>query len=338
MLSFPNIDPIALQLGPLAIRWYALAYLAGIVGGFYYLKALNGRFFVTKNHSPPEGGESVKETAWEAVSSSNPLKRERKRNVSTSAPPPNHPRPKGLDSSTPPQGGSGTACGGWPFFTPKALDDLILYAVLGIIAGGRLGYVFFYNADYFLSHPSEIPQIWQGGMSFHGGMIGVAVAFFLFARRYKLSYFSLMDRIAAAAPIGLFFGRIANFINGELYGRIATDAAPLAMVFPHAGPEPRHPSQLYEAGLEGLVLFLILALFIYKKHALNYAGRVAGLFLLGYGASRFAIEFFREPDAHLGLFFFDLSMGQLLSLPMIGLGGWLVMRSRAKENKGTVIL
>lgn len=269
MLTFPDIDPVALQLGPLAIRWYALAYLAGIIGGFYYIKALNQRFFV-----PQSNGTAV------------------------------------------------------PFFSAKALDDLILYAVIGIIVGGRLGYVFFYNAEYFLSNLSEIPQIWQGGMSFHGGMIGVAVAFYLFARRYKLSYLSLMDRVSAAAPIGLFFGRIANFINGELYGRAASDASPFAMVFPHAGAVRRHPSQLYEAGLEGLILFLILMFFIYKRHALNYAGRIAGLFLLGYGASRFFIEFFREPDAHLGLFLFDLSMGQLLSLPMIGLGMWLVARSR----------
>ena len=264
MLDFPNIDPIALQIGPLAIRWYALAYLAGVIGGFYYIKWLNQRF----------------------------------------------------------------RAGGAPLLSAKALDDLMVYAVAGIILGGRLGYVFFYNASHFLSHPLEILQVWQGGMSFHGGMIGVGVAFFLFARRYQISYLRLMDYICAAAPIGLLFGRMANFINGELYGRVASADAPFAMIFPHAGAQPRHPSQLYEAGLEGLVLFVIITLLIYKKNALNDAGRIAGVFLLGYGASRFTVEFFREPDAHLGLFFFDLSMGQLLSVPMIGLGLWLVSKSK----------
>ena len=254
-LSYPNIDPVLIEIGPLAVRWYALAYVAGILLGYGYIKKLNAR----------------------------------------------------MDA---------------PLLTSKQLEDLILWAILGIILGGRLGYVLFYNADYYLEHPAQALQIWKGGMAFHGGMLGVIAAFYLFARRTKVAYLTLMDLIAAAAPIGLFFGRLANFINGELYGRV-TDV-PWAMVFPRGGELPRHPSQLYEAGLEGLALFVILYGMI-RSGALQIPGLVGGMFLVGYGASRALVECFREPDAHLGAVLGPLTMGQLLSLPMVALGLFLII-------------
>jgi phosphatidylglycerol:prolipoprotein diacylglycerol transferase len=207
----------------------------------------------------------------------------------------------------------------------KALDDLILYGVLGILLGGRLGYVLFYNAAYYLDHPSDILALWHGGMSFHGGLLGVIAAFTLFARRYQIPWLRLMDLLAVPAPIGLFFGRLANFVNGELYGRV-TDS-PLGMVFPRGGDLPRHPSQLYEATFEGLVLFVLLWLLATRTHALKHPGRLAGLFAAGYGIARFGIEFFREPDVQLGYLVGGLSMGQLLCMPMILIGGWLIVRS-----------
>lgn len=260
-MHFPQIDPIALQIGPLAIHWYALAYVAGIILGYYYVGWLDRR------------------------------------------------QPK-------------------RFFTEKARDDLIFYAVLGVLLGGRIGYILFYNLPFFLSNPAEILKIWQGGMSFHGGLLGVFVAYWLFARKYKLSWLHIMDYLAAATPIGLFLGRIANFINGELFGRV-TDA-PLGMVFPEGGPLPRHPSQLYEAGLEGLVLFVLLFVVCVFTKALRYTGLVGGLFLAGYGIARFTVEFFREPDAQLGFLAFGATMGQLLCLPMIAFGLWLVATARRK--------
>ena len=261
LLTFPNIDPVLIELGPLAIRWYALAYLAGIMGGYTYIGRLNARL------SPP-------------------------------------------------------------LLTKKHLDDMIVWAVLGIILGGRLGYVLFYKPDYYLSHLSEIPMIWQGGMAFHGGMLGVMVSFYLFARRYNLSYLRLMDLIACAAPIGLFFGRLANFINGELYGR-ASDCA-ICMIFPHGGEFPRHPSQLYQAAMEGLALFALL--FILRRYTLlsQKSGALAGVFLLGYAAARTIAELFRQPDAHLGFLSFGLTMGQWLSLPMALLGLYLLLKPTQK--------
>jgi phosphatidylglycerol:prolipoprotein diacylglycerol transferase len=257
LLTYPTIDPVLIQLGPLAIRWYALAYLAGIMGGYYYISALNARL-----------------------------------------------SPK--------------------FLTKKHLDDMIVWAVLGIILGGRLGYVLFYKPDYYAANLSEIPMIWQGGMAFHGGMLGVIVAFYLFTRRYHLSYLRLMDPIACAAPIGLLFGRLANFINGELYGRISDCA--ICMIFPHAGPDPRHPSQLYQAALEGLALFIVLMLLRRYSPLGQKPGALAGVFLLGYAAARSIAEFFREPDAHLGFLSFGLTMGQWLSLPMALLGLYLLLK------------
>jgi phosphatidylglycerol:prolipoprotein diacylglycerol transferase len=262
-MTFPNIDPVALQLGPLAIHWYALAYVVGILLGYYYVSWLDQR------------------------------------------------QPK-------------------RFFTEKAKDDLIFYAVLGVLLGGRLGYILFYNLPFFIEHPAAILRVWQGGMSFHGGLLGVFVAYWLFARKYKLSWLHIMDYLAAATPIGLFLGRIANFVNGELYGRVTTSS--WGMVFPDGGPLPRHASQLYEAALEGLVLFVILfAVCVFTK-ALRYTGLVGGLFLAGYGMARFTVEFFREPDAQLGYLAFGATMGQLLCVPMIALGLYCVFTAKNRAD------
>ncbi|MEM8948704.1 MAG: prolipoprotein diacylglyceryl transferase [Pseudomonadota bacterium] len=259
-IPFPMIDPVMIEVGPFAIRWYALAYISGLVLGWLYLRWL------------------VQRPGWQ--------------------------------------------------LTPVDLDDLLLYVTIGVVLGGRLGYVFFYRPDFYLAHPGEILQVWQGGMSFHGGMIGVIVAMALFAWRRGIAFFEIGDAVAAAVPIGLFFGRIANFINGELYGR-ASDV-PWAMVFPHGGPDPRHPSQLYEAILEGLVLFLILFWIARRPRLPETAGRIGGLFLIGYGLARSFVELFREPDEHLGfLLGGSVTMGQILSLPMILIGLALLAKSYA---------
>lgn len=260
-LSYPNIDPVLIEIGPLAVRWYALAYIAGVVLGYFYIKKLN-----------------AKNTA--------------------------------------------------PLMTPKQLEDLMFWAIVGIMLGGRLGYAFFYNTQYYLSHPLEILAIWQGGMSFHGGLLGVIVAFYWFARRQNIPYLRLMDVVACAAPLGLLFGRLANFINGELFGRISD--VPWAMVFPHGGPMPRHPSQLYEAALEGLLLFVLLLLLVTKTNAQRYAGLLSGVFLMGYGLSRAFVEYFREPDEQLGFIFSIVTMGQLLCLPMVVVGLYLMMSSKKR--------
>lgn len=246
-LPFPDFDPIALQIGPLAIRWYALAYIAGLLGGWWYMRILSRRA----------------------------------------------PRP----------------------VPEAAIGDFVTWAIIGIIVGGRLGYVLFYKPAYFAANPDQILAVWQGGMSFHGGLIGVITATILFARRRRIPLLVFADLIACAAPIGLLLGRLSNFINGELYGR-ATDVA-WAVAFPAGGGIGRHPSQIYEACLEGLVLFaLLFALFRWTRTRL-FPGMLTGIFLTGYGVARFAIEFFREPDAHLGFLFAGATMGQLLSLPLI---------------------
>jgi phosphatidylglycerol:prolipoprotein diacylglycerol transferase len=260
-MTFPDISPIAFAIGPLSVRWYALAYVVGILIAQRYI-------------------------GW-------------------------------LDTRNRP-----------PILTPQAREDLILYGVIGIILGGRLGYVLFYNHDYYAQHLGEIAHIWQGGMAFHGGLLGVLVAFYFFARRCKLRWLQLMDLLAVAAPIGLCLGRLANFVNGELYGKVTT--ASWGMVFPHGGPLPRHPSQLYEAGLEGLLLGIILWVLATRTTALQYRGMLSGVFVGGYGLARFAIEFFREPDSQLGTVALGLSMGQLLCLPMLAISLWLIVR--AKHN------
>ncbi|MCH9054237.1 MAG: prolipoprotein diacylglyceryl transferase [Proteobacteria bacterium] len=253
-LPFPAIDPVLVEFGPLVIRWYALAYVAGLLIGWRYMLRL------------AEG------------------------------------KPK--------------------IMARQDVDDFLLWATLGIILGGRLGYVLFYNAEYFLFRPLEIFAMWRGGMSFHGGLLGVAAAIVLFSRKRGLNLLGVCDLIALVAPIGLFFGRVANFINGELFGR-ATDV-PWAMVFPRGGPAPRHPSQLYEAALEGLVLFLILLAIDRLTGARARHGLLIGVFLTGYGAFRFFVEFFREPDAHLGFLLAGATMGQILSLPLLAFGLYLI--------------
>ncbi len=262
MLVFPDISPIALEIGPLVIRWYALAYVVGILLAQRYVSWLDRRY-----HHPA-------------------------------------------------------------MLSERAREDLVLYAVIGIILGGRLGYVLFYNFQYYIHNLSKVPQLWHGGMSFHGGLIGILLAFYFFARRYQINWLRLMDLLAVATPIGIFLGRLANFINGELYGRATT--MPWGMVFPHGGAAPRHPSQLYEAGLEGLLLGLVLWFMATRTNALNYAGRIGGVFIGGYGLARFTVEFFREPDSQIGMLTIGLSMGQLLCIPMLLAGSWLVVTSKRR--------
>jgi len=253
-LPFPAFDPIAFSLGPVAIRWYALAYVAGILLGWWLARRIAGN-----------------DAAW----------------------------------------------GGASPMRPVDIDDVIVWMALGIVLGGRLGYVLFYNPEYFAAHPAEILTLWRGGMSFHGGFLGSVLALILFARARGIPILSMLDVAAIVTPIGLFLGRLANFVNGELWGRPSD--VPWAFVFPHAGPEPRHPSQLYEAGLEGIVLFLIL-LFAMRRGALTRPGMIGGLFVGCYGLARIASEFFREPDVQIGYLAGGLTMGMLLSLPMLLVG------------------
>ena len=261
-MPFPDFDPVLLQIGPFAIRWYALAYVAGILVGWRYVAGL------MKNQA-----------LW---------------------------GPRGAPATIP------------------QVDDLILWITLGIILGGRLGHVFFYTPSLIVTDPLEVVKVWNGGMSFHGGALGVLIAVFIFTRVNKIDVLRIGDAITAAAPIGLFFGRIANFINGELWGR-PTDV-PWAFVFPHAGIMPRHPSQLYEAALEGIVLFLILRWATHGAKLLQRRGVVAGIFLLGYATFRTFIENFREPDNYLPNFPLGLTMGMMLSAPMFIGGAWLIWR------------
>jgi phosphatidylglycerol---prolipoprotein diacylglyceryl transferase len=257
-IPFPVIDPVLVQIGPLAIRWYALAYITGIVLGWILARRL---------------------CALAPVAA-----------------------------------------------TRQQVDDFVTWATLGVILGGRLGYVLFYRPDHYLAHPLDILQVWQGGMSFHGGALGVIVALILFCRQQRLDLLAFADRVTAVVPIGLFFGRLANFVNGELWGRV-TDV-PWGMVFPTGGPLPRHPSQLYQAGMEGLLLFGLLQFLVWRPAIRARRGFVAGAFLAGYGVARFIGEFFRQPDAFLGFLFAGATMGQLLSLPMVLVGAWLMGRAR----------
>ncbi|MEE8189872.1 MAG: prolipoprotein diacylglyceryl transferase [Kiloniellales bacterium] len=248
-INFPDIGAVAFSIGPLAIRWYSLAYIAGLLLAWWYCRWAAAR--------PP-------------------------RSVSAAA-----------------------------------IDDYLLWATLGVVLGGRLGYVLFYKPGFYLANPQEIVFLWMGGMSFHGGFLGVVAATILFARKRGIALSTLSDIIASAAPIGLCLGRIANFINGELFGR--PTEAPWGMVFPYGGPLPRHPSQLYEAALEGLLLFLVLHLLI-RLGKLEYPWFITGAFLIGYGLSRIVVEFFREPDENLGFLLGGVTMGQILSLPMLAVG------------------
>ncbi len=282
VLPFPHIDPVIFAVHlfgiELAIRWYALAYIAGLLLGWRYVAALCRR-----------------PALW----------------------------------------------GGRAPLQPTQVDDLLTWMILGVILGGRIGYVLFYQPGYFAANPGQILAVWQGGMSFHGGFLGVAAGVVGFSLKNRLVILSVGDAVSAAAPIGLFFGRIANFINGELWGRPST--APWAVIFPGeaaqacpadwVGPCARHPSQLYEAGLEGLLLFVVLALAI-RAGALKRPGRVFGIFLVGYALARVALENFRQadlqfvtPDNPHGQVLAGLTMGQLLSLPMLALGVLLILRS-----------
>ena len=250
-LKFPSIDPVLIEIGPLAIRWYGLMYLLGFVFALWLA-----------NRRADKPGS------------------------------------------------------GW---TREQVSDLLFAGFLGVVLGGRIGYVLFYNFELFLANPLYLFKVWTGGMSFHGGLLGVITAMIWYARKNGRTFFNVADFVAPLVPFGLGVGRLGNFINGELWGR--TTDVPWAMVFPTGGPLPRHPSQLYEFFLEGLVLLIILNVFIRKPRP---AGAASGLFLLGYGGFRFFVEYFREPDAHLGLFGGWISMGQILSLPMV-IGGLLMM-------------
>ena len=260
LIKFPVFDPIAISLGPFAIRWYALAYIGGIVFGWIYARSL------LKN-----------ETLW----------------------------------------------GGPAPISVVQLDDFILWVTIGIILGGRTGYVLFYNLPFFIEHPLEIFELWKGGMSFHGGFMGCVVAVMWFARANNLPILSLGDITTAVGPIGLFLGRIANFINGELWGRQADPDLPWAMIFPTGGPIPRHPSQLYEAGMEGILLFTVLAVMI-RFGALKRPGLILGTFITVYGLARITGEHFREPDPQLGFLWGGLTMGMILSVPMV-IAGIIIM-------------
>lgn len=257
-----QLDPIALDIGFLQIHWYSLAYIAGILLGWYYLTRLIAQ--------------------------------------------PNAPMAR------------------------RHADDLVFYATIGILVGGRLAYVLFYQPD-ILQNPIDILKLWQGGMSFHGGAVSVSLGIIYMARKYGLNWLRIHDYIACCAPFGLFFGRIANFVNGELWGR-PTDA-PWAIIFPDApGGDPRHPSQLYEAGLEGLLLGLVMAFFFWRTGARNQPGQLVGIFLLGYGLSRFFVEFFREPDIQLGTLSWGLTMGQTLTLPMLAGGAYLIATAKRRAT------
>ncbi|MCA1367733.1 prolipoprotein diacylglyceryl transferase [Bradyrhizobium sp. BRP14] len=265
ILPFPDIDPVIFTIGPLAVHWYGLAYVAGILLGWFYARR------IVQNAS-----------LWHK---------------------------------------------GTPAFTPEQLDDFLLWAAGGIVLGGRIGYILFYDLGSVIENPIRAVEIWNGGMSFHGGLLGTTLAIIVFARKNAIPLWSLFDVVAAVVPIGLFFGRIANFINGELWGRLSS--MPWAIVFPTGGPFARHPSQLYEAALEGLLLLALLAYFVYLRKALKTPGLVTGIFVCGYAASRIFVEFFREPDAQIGYLAGGwLTMGMVLSLPMALAGIWAIARAR----------
>ena len=261
MLEFPNISPIAIDLGVIQIRWYAISYITGIL------------------------------LSWALI-----LKIIKFKNLN-------------IDKNV--------------------ISELISNSMIGIIIGGRLGYVIFYNPEYFVNNLIEIFKLWNGGMSFHGGFIGVIIAVIYTSKVSKIPIMLLADLIAVVSPLGIFFGRLANFINGELYGRITNHS--FGMIFPNGGNLPRHPSQLYEAFFEGLFLFIVMLLFIQLTNVLNKRGFMASLFISCYGCFRFCIEFFREPDIHIGLLYFNFSMGQLLSLPMIIIGLYFIILTTKKN-------
>ncbi|MBM3482329.1 MAG: prolipoprotein diacylglyceryl transferase [Alphaproteobacteria bacterium] len=257
-IAFPTIDPVVFEIGPVVVRWYAVAYVLGLLIGWRYVRLLARLRF--------------------------------------------------------------------PEFPPRAADDLLIWCTLGVVVGGRLGYVLFYQPSYFVERPAEIFQIWQGGMSFHGGLVGTIIALIAFARVRKLRILTVADLLSCTMPIGLFLGRVANFINGELYGR-ASDVS-WAMVFP-TDPEsvPRHPSQLYQAAMEGVILYAILTAIVFLTRAPSRPGLMTGIFLTGYGIARIIGELFREPDSFMGFLAGGITMGQVLSLPMLAFGLYLLIRA-----------
>ena len=257
-LPFPQIDPNLLEIGPFAIRWYALAYVAGLLLGWRYMLRLNS----SRAHMT----------------------------------------------------------------TSEVIDELLVWAIMGVVLGGRLGYVVFYHPSFYMENPLQIFAVWRGGMSFHGGLLGVTLTMVWFAKRRHLELLRLSDLVSCAVPLGLFFGRIANFINGELFGRVTN--VPWAMTFPHGGPLPRHPSQLYEAVLEGIVLFALLAWLAWHKGALQKPGMLTGVYLMGYALARVSIEFVRQPDVQIGFLPLGTTVGQWLSVPMLIGGMYLIWRAK----------
>jgi phosphatidylglycerol:prolipoprotein diacylglycerol transferase len=255
-IPYPTIDPIALHLGPIAIKWYGLAYVAGLLLGWLYMRRLLGETRIWRNNKPP--------------------------------------------------------------FAPDLADDLFLWVAVGVVIGGRLGHIILYEPGFYWQFPSEIPQIWHGGMAFHGGMLGTILAMWLFARYRGVDPLSVMDLVSAAVPIGLFFGRLANFINAEVIGKEST--VPWAMIIPGAGPNPRHPSQIYEAVLEGLVLFLILRFLTHRRDALKVPGTIGAAFLIGYGSFRMLCELFKIDEYRGLLGNAPITMGMLYSIPMVAAG------------------
>ena len=261
-IPFPAIDPVLFEIGPFAVRWYALAYVAGFLLGWWLVRALVRR------------------------------------------------HPAGVSA--------------------KDVDDYLTWAVVGVIVGGRIGYVLVYNLPYFAANPAEILAVWRGGMSFHGGLLGVVVALVAFTRQRRIGLLTFADRIACATPIGLLLGRIANFVNGELYGRV-TDV-PWAVVFPAGGLVPRHPSQLYEAFLEGVALLAIMLALWRWTTLRERPGRLTGVFLVGYALARAAVETVREPDAQIGFVLGPLTMGQILTVPVLVGGLWLLARRPGRRG------
>lgn len=277
-MPFPDIDPVAFTFGPFVIRWYALAYIGGFLGGWWICRKL-----IENEH------------LWGDIK-----------------------RPTSAD-----------------------VDDLMVAVPLGIVLGGRIGYVLFYQLPYYLENPVDIVRLWDGGMSFHGGLLGCAFALFILSYLRKLNPLTLVDIVCVSAPVGLFLGRIANFINGELWGRVAENFA-FAVVFPDAGPYPRHPSQLYEAFSEGILLFLVM-LWAVRRFGFIRPGLIAGIFGVGYGVARIVCEFFRQPDVELGFLFGDtiaflnggITMGMLLSLPLILLGTIVIILAAKGRTRKT---
>lgn len=263
MIPYPQFNPVALEIGPLTIRWYALAYLAGFVLGWRWCMKMASR-----------PGSLVK---------------------------------------------------------PEHYDEFLTWAVIGVILGGRSFYILFYNLPDYLAHPLQMLEVWHGGMSFHGGMTGVIVAAWLFTRRMKIPFFAFTDLLACVTPIGLGLGRIANFVNGELFGRPAD--VPWAMIFPRGGDVPRHPSQLYEAAAEGLLLLIIMFFLSRSDKVRARTGLMSGVFLTLYALFRFCIEFFREPDAQLGFLYDGATMGQLLCLPMFVAGIAIIVYAARRHER-----